>query len=115
MEQAEHDFWRALDRSVHLELDGAGRPLLSWPRVRIESDFQGVARFEDLIEIFVSLKRIGSKSLTFAFRLERERQPIATGLVTTVCCSVANGTVASRSIPESLIPLLQPFVVSPDA
>ncbi len=109
MEQAEHAFWRHLESSVVQSLPTGGR--LSWPRVRVECDYRGTARFEDLLQVSVRLARLGSKSLTFAFELSREGQIIAEGKMVTVCCEVQpNQPLSSVPIPDSLRKKLQPLV-----
>ena len=91
MEQAEHDFLRSLGLSV-CEPQGDGWHL-SWPRVHVECDFQGSAKFEDVLDITVCVSRLGQKSVTYEFNFMRGVQTIAKGRVIAVCCNVKPGLV----------------------
>ncbi|MEM7560581.1 MAG: thioesterase family protein, partial [Planctomycetota bacterium] len=101
MEQAEHEFWRQLDLSVMQEIEPGVH--LGWPRVHVECDFQGVAKFEDVVQIHLSLLKLGSKSLEFGFEFQLEGKTIATGKLVTVCCRVEkNLPLQSTPIPDSI-------------
>ena len=108
MEQAEHEFLRSLGLSVcEPQSDGWH---LSWPRVHVECDFQGSAKFEDVIEINVSVARLGKKSVTYAFEFMRGGEQIAKGRVTTVCCNVKPGKpLQSIKVPQKYSELLIRF------
>lgn len=138
MEQAEHELWRSLGTSVfpspvpHASLDAARvpvepagpeksheaqghhtPPVISWPRVHVESDFSGAVRFEEVIDIAVSVARLGSKSVTFAFQLSRGSTPIANGKITAACCDVSHGKMRSVEIPAAIRHQLQQFLSDP--
>jgi YbgC/YbaW family acyl-CoA thioester hydrolase len=63
MEQAEHQLLRHLGLGVFLR-DDEGE--ISWPRVSATCDYRGPARFEDEIQIEVTVERVGEKSETDA-------------------------------------------------
>ena len=69
MEQAEHEMLRSLGLSVVQKADGQ---TISWPRVNAQCDYRSAIRFEDEIDIFISIERIGEKSVTYVHRFERE-------------------------------------------
>lgn len=95
MEQTEHEWLRDLGLSVHLrDADG----VVSWPRVSARCDFRGVVRFEDLIDVELSVKRLGTKSVTYGFRFFHGESLVADGEVTAVCCRIREG-LAPESIP----------------
>ncbi|HEX3871611.1 MAG TPA: thioesterase family protein [Pirellulales bacterium] len=97
MEQAEHEFLRARGLSV-LAHDDVG--LLGWPRVSASCDYRGSARFEDTVDIAMSIERIGEKSVTFAFTFSVEEKEIGTGKLTAVCCrGTGPGQYVSTPIP----------------
>jgi 4-hydroxybenzoyl-CoA thioesterase/acyl-CoA thioester hydrolase len=96
MEQAEHSFLRFLGLSVSQDIGDGWH--LSWPRVHVECDYQGSARFEDILQVAVSVDRIGEKSVTYRFVFVRGDSPIATGRTTAVCCKVRAGSPL-QSIP----------------
>ncbi len=109
MEQAEHALLRHLGFSVALELADGWH--LSWPRVHVECDYRGSARFEDLLKIQVSLEKIGSKSVTYHFDFLRDEQTIATGKVVAVCCKVhPREPLQSTPIPAELRERLEPML-----
>ncbi len=106
MEQAEHEWLRALGLSVVMR-DEHGT--ISWPRASSSCDFQGPAQFEDVLNIDVQLTRLGEKSVTYRFRFTNGEKPIATGEMTSVCCRVASDTPpVPIPIPEAIVEKLSP-------
>ena len=88
MEQAEHELLRSLGLSV-VSHDDEGE--ISWPRISATCDFRNPARFEDLLDVEVTIERLGSKSVVYAFRFTRGGVEIATGSLTSVCCRIRPG------------------------
>lgn len=108
MEQAEHEFLRSRGLSVVSEIDGQ---LISWPRVNAQCDFRGAARFEELIDIHVSVLCIGQTSITYKFEFFRDGGDIADGVITAVCCEVNPGTRPKPiKIPSHFVDALSPFL-----
>ncbi len=108
MEQAEHAFWRSLGESVMADLGDGWH--LSWPRVHVECDFCGTARFEDELEIEVSVEKIGRTSLTTWYTILCEGVRIATGKTTAVCCKVhPTLQMVPMEIPQALRVKLQSY------
>ncbi|RMF40763.1 MAG: acyl-CoA thioesterase [Planctomycetota bacterium] len=113
MEQAEHAFWRFLGVSVMADLGDGWH--LSWPRVHVECDFKGAAKFEDELEIEVAVERIGRSSLTTSYTVSRDGTTIATGKTTAVCCKVrAASEMASMEIPSDLRARLEDYLQQGD-
>lgn len=114
MEQAEHALLRSVGLSVcEPQEDGW---TLSWPRVHVECDFHGSAKFEDVLEISVCIGRIGKKSVTYEFEFSRGGAAIATGRVIAVCCAVKHGLpLKSIPIPQKYSELLNKFYDAPIA
>lgn len=111
MEQTEHEFLRQLETSV-VEPIGDGWHL-SWPRVHVECDYQGTARFEDVLEISLSVLKLGNKSVTYGLEFKRNGDSIATGKVVAVCCRVRIGSkLESTPIPDSLAEKLGPYILT---
>ena len=109
MEQAEHQFLRRLGSSVVQELGNGWH--LSWPRVHVECDYLGAARFEDELKILVQVARLGSKSVTYQFSFERDGVAIASGKVVAVCCRVKAGEeLKSEVIPVELAAKLKDYL-----
>ena len=108
MEQAEHAFLRSLGLSVCEPQEDGWH--LSWPRVHVDCDFQGSAKFEDILDIQVSVARLGNKSVTYEFEFVRGVNKIAKGRVTAVCCNVKSGQpLQSIQIPRKYSELLNRF------
>ena len=111
MEQAEHAFLRSLGTSVVEPLDDGWH--LSWPRVHVECDYSGSARFEDDLLIGVRLSKIGTKSVTYRFEFLLRERVIAVGSVVAVCCRVKSGQpMESVAIPASLTAKLTAYLAS---
>ncbi len=109
MEQAEHAMVRSLGTSVVQMIDDGWH--LSWPRVHVSCDYQGVARFEDELEIDVRLAKLGTKSVTYAITINNKDQAIASGRVVAVCCRVKVGEpLESTPIPGPLAEQLANFL-----
>jgi acyl-CoA thioester hydrolase len=101
-EQAEHAFLRHLGTSVVSPTNASGE-IISWPRVRIESDFKGTARFEEELDISVHIDGLGTKSITYSFEVSHADKPIAAIRFVNVCCRVDQlGNIESIKIPDHL-------------
>jgi acyl-CoA thioester hydrolase len=100
MESAEVDFLHARGLSVKMGWEGIA---LGFPRVSASCDYLKPIRFEDMIDITVTLERLGAKSATFAFEFTHQGVPVARGKVTSVCCLVREDKVLeSVEIPATL-------------
>src|SRR5712691_8329363 len=79
MEEAEVEFLRS--RGLHVSWkDGEMRH--GFPRVSATCDFLKPARFEDLLEIAVTLEQIGQKSVTYSHEIRRDGEVLARGKIT---------------------------------
>ncbi len=98
MEAAETEFLRARGLSVKMDWEGQ---TIGFPRVSASCDYASPARFEDVLDVAVSLDRLGTKSVTYAFTFSRGGALIAQGKVTSVCCQVgADQAFEAIAIPE---------------
>jgi YbgC/YbaW family acyl-CoA thioester hydrolase len=88
MESAEVEFLRTRGLSVKLDWEGQ---TLGFPRVSASCDYKKPARFQDLLDIAVTLERIGAKSVTYAFEFSCGGELLARGKVTSACCRVSAG------------------------
>jgi len=95
METAEHLFLEALGESVAMELDGKQ---IGWPRVAASCEYKSPARFGETIEIHVSVRRKGARSMGYEFTFSRDGRELATGNMTSVCC-VLDSPEGVRAIP----------------
>ena len=113
MEQAEHEFLRHLGLSVEYQ---DGERTIGWPRVAAQCDYRKPIRFEQVIQIEVAVKKIGSKSVTYRHRLSFENELVAEGQVTAVCCKLARGKPPiGTEIPAEFLEKLQPFLLEETA
>jgi YbgC/YbaW family acyl-CoA thioester hydrolase len=109
MEQAEHAFFRSLGLKIHDTLpDGA---VFGWPRVTASCSFNSPARYEDLIEIVVTVIRRTKRSLTTAYEFRRGETLLATGEMKTAYCIVpAGGQLQSTDMPTEYFDQLGRFL-----
>ncbi len=109
MEQAEHALLRSLGLAVICEIDGRE---ISFPRVNAKCDYLNAIRFEDMIDIRVSVTKIGTKSITYGFDFFREQTPVAKGSITVVCCLMRQGErPESIATPQAFIDAIKPYLV----
>jgi YbgC/YbaW family acyl-CoA thioester hydrolase len=99
MEAAEVDFLRSRGLSVVLPMEGQK---ISFPRVAASCDYFKPAYFEDLLEIAVTVHKIGRKSVTYAFEFFKDGEPIARGQVSSVCCRVDGRKLEAIEIPPGI-------------
>ena len=85
MEAAEVAFLRARGLSVQMDWDGVP---LGFPRVSAACDYVKPARFDEVLDVAVTVERVGTKSVTYAFEFSRAGDVLARGRVTAVCCRV---------------------------
>jgi YbgC/YbaW family acyl-CoA thioester hydrolase len=97
MEETEHEFFRSLGLSVHMEIDGKE---VSWPRVRAECAYSGPLTFEEYVEIHLLVRKKTKKSITYDFEFSKPGGPVvARGSVTTLCVTMDPSTNQMNSIP----------------
>ena len=95
MESVEHEFLRSIDTSVVTQYEG---DRIGWPRMSASCDFKAPAFFEDELRITLRIERIGTKSMTYGYRVERDETLIAEGEIGVACC-VCNSGEKMRAIP----------------
>lgn len=109
MEEVEHAFWRSHGYSVVVE---SGDRRISWPRVAVRCEYSSPARFEDEIEMSLTVAALGSKSATLAIRFARGGAIIARGEMKVVCCAVTpGGRFAAIEMPADLRACLEGAVL----
>jgi len=109
MESAEHELIRSAGFSVHSQIDGQ---TLSFPRVAASCDYRSPARSEDILDVAVSLTRIGNKSLHYQFDFSCDDREVASGKITSVCCRVEPGQpMQSVAIPAEIKEQLSRYLV----
>jgi 4-hydroxybenzoyl-CoA thioesterase/acyl-CoA thioester hydrolase len=88
MESAEHAYIRSQGLSVYSNDDESP---ISWPRVAARCDYQSPAFCEDVLEIEIHLRRLGTKSVTYGFVFTKEGIAVAEGEMSSVCCRIIPG------------------------
>jgi 4-hydroxybenzoyl-CoA thioesterase/acyl-CoA thioester hydrolase len=112
MEEVEHELLRSLGFSVVMR-DTAGETV-SWPRVSAQCDFRGTASFEEILDVSVTISRLGEKSVTYAFLVSRGAECIAEGRLTVVCCKIqSHSPPVSIPIPADIRAALERYVEVP--
>jgi acyl-CoA thioester hydrolase len=100
MEAAEVEFLRSRGLSVALTWEGEK---LGFPRVAASCDYLRPVRFEDVLEVAVSLVRLGRKSATYGFEFSLGGEVVARGQVSSVCCRLQPGRqLEAIEIPAGL-------------
>jgi len=108
MEEAEHAALRHIGTSVVAQRDNT---TISWPRVAAKCDFQKPVCFEDVIEVHVSIEKLGTRSVTYRFVFYSGDRELAVGTITTVCCQLVEGEWTSADIPPDIRAKLESLVV----
>jgi YbgC/YbaW family acyl-CoA thioester hydrolase len=102
MEEAEHEYFRSLGLSI-MEPAGEGK-YIGWPRVSASCSFERPIFYEDVIELRVTVERIGVKSITYQVEIWREADRIAHGRMKVACCLCGlDHTLESVAIPEGYL------------
>jgi 4-hydroxybenzoyl-CoA thioesterase/acyl-CoA thioester hydrolase len=100
MESAEHELLRTLGLSVHQMIDGEH---ISFPRVSATCNYSAPARCEEILDIAITVARIGATSITYEFEFTHASRRVALGSMTSVCCRIAPGQPPTpRPIPAEM-------------
>jgi acyl-CoA thioester hydrolase len=98
MEEAEHAFLRSLGLSVRWPVEGGE---VGFPRLAASCEFLRPVRFEDVLDIRLTVKRKGRTSLTYSFEFSKCGEPVARGEVTAVACRAGkDGAIRPVPLPE---------------
>ena len=110
LESVEHEFLRSLGLSVVMEDDGGP---LGWPRVSASCDFRGAVKFEDVIDIDLTIARLGEKSVTYSFIVESGGRRIAEGKLVAACCRLQpDRGLKAIPIPSHVADKLRPYLAT---
>lgn len=108
MEQTEHEFLRSIGQPLISEVDGKR---CSWPRVAANCNYRSAIQFEQMIDIELSVAKVGTKSITYTFQITREGTAVADGTITAVCCEIEHGKMPkSIEIPAEFIAAVEPYL-----
>jgi acyl-CoA thioester hydrolase len=102
MEETEHAFIRSLGLSIHMTDEGR---TISWPRVNAHCDYFSPLRFEDEVEVHLTVKEKKRASLTydFSFRKAGADELVARGSITVVCVAMDKqlGKMKAVTMPDA--------------
>jgi acyl-CoA thioester hydrolase len=100
MEAAETAFLNTLGLSVAWR-DGEQR--FGFPRVSAACDFKRPVRFEEVLDIAVTVEEVGKKSVRYRFDFSKGGVEVAVGRITAVYCrSTPDHGLESIDIPTNL-------------
>jgi acyl-CoA thioester hydrolase len=69
---------------------------------RIEMDFKSPARFDEILEVYVRVSRIGNTSLTFKFEIYPEGEDRLIGAATSLYVCIDPNTLRPVRVPDAL-------------
>ena len=108
MEQTEHAFLREIGQPLIGEVDGKR---CSWPRVAATCNYRSAIQFEQIIDIELSVAKLGTKSITYSFTISREDTLVADGTLTAVYCEIEHGKLPkSIEIPADFAAAVKPYL-----
>jgi acyl-CoA thioester hydrolase len=100
MEVAETDFLHSKGMSVSWYVDGVKH---GFPRVSASCDYKRPAKFEDVLDIEVSIEEIGRKSVKYRFDFKKDNVEIAIGRIAAVYCrSTSDRPIESLEMTEEM-------------
>ena len=103
MEVTEHAFLRSQGLTV------AGKNGIGWPRVDVGCQFRAPLRFEDEVDVHLSIEELKDKSIRYAFVCRKVGQDsdviVATGHTVTVCVAMdpETGQMKGTTIPRNFL------------
>lgn len=107
MEEAEHAFLRSLGMKVFMEHNAA---TMTWPRLAASCDFASPARFDELLDVDVSVAAMARKTVTYSFSMSIEGRKVADGRIVVACCDMPEtGRMKAIEIPTEIRTKLEPF------
>lgn len=107
MEEVEHAFWRSKGSSV-MTTDAERE--IGWPRVATSCDYFAPARFEEEIELAMTVAKVGDRSVTYEVEFRRDGRRLALGRTTAVCCAMSEAGFEAITIPARLRAVLEDCV-----
>jgi acyl-CoA thioesterase FadM len=84
---------------------------LDWPRVSASCDFASPLRFEDEIDVAVTIASLGRRSIQYAFTISVGDRVAGTGRVTSVCVRKGAKPLKAVEIPEEVAQRLRAALV----
>lgn len=109
METAEHELLRSLGSTVHFQHDGEE---IGWPRVAVSCRYQSPARLGDVLDLAVTVGRLGRTSITYRFEVSCGERRLADGEIRCICCVLeGEGKLRPTPIPAFLAERLADYLL----
>lgn len=103
-EAAEHDFLHSLGLPyTHAEFAD-----VSFPRVHVECDFSAGIRYDDVLDVELTVERVGTSSFGLVFAASVSGKAAAKGRITVVC--IDRHTQRPAAIPATLAGALRQYL-----
>lgn len=99
MEETEHAFLRSIDLSVFETHDDK---TISWPRVATSCEYLSPARFEDELNLVLTVTHVGRRSVAYEVEFLRDGEQIAKGHMAAACCLQSPSSFESIAIPPAI-------------
>jgi len=99
MEEVEHAFWRSMEMTVY---DAQEKRTVSWPRVAVACEYFMPARFEDQLDVHLTVTHVGNRSVGYEIEFLKEDKRLALGQITAVCCEMTESGFEPVSIPDAI-------------
>ncbi len=104
MEEAEHALWRKAGLSILEPV-----PEVGFPRVAASFEFKRPLRFEDVFDLYMTIREIRAKTIRYAAVITLDDTIIATGSLTAACVRRIPGQpMRAIPIPASITDRLEP-------
>lgn len=105
MEACETAFYRSLGLPLISFVSGQ---MVTWPRVNVSCTYHAPLRFDDTVVVKLFVKKLGARSITYAFQFRKGGELAAQGEITAVCVAAeARAGMAARPIPAEVRAQLQ--------
>ena len=103
VEEAEHAMWRAAGVSINTHDRGIG-----WPRVAASFEFRKPLRFEDEVDVHITVAAKTSKTIRYRALLKKDGEVHAEGSLTIICVRrVAGEPIKATNIPPDIASLFE--------
>ena len=96
METAEHEYLEALGTPVHFHHQGRS---IGWPRVAASCEYKSPARLGDVLDIHLTVRRKGTRAMTYGVRFSCAGRLVAEGQVSSICCALDGEDQKLEPIP----------------
>lgn len=99
MEETEHAFLRSIGLCVFETHEGK---TISWPRVATNCEYFVPAKFEDEIDLVLTVAHVGDRSVAYEVAFVCNGEPIAKGRMVAACCLTSPSSFESTTIPPAI-------------